>query len=97
MRKGGINWDTCCYSIGHLDEAVDAYNQVRALGTISDDQDMLAVAYGNLGFVYEMRGDLAQAEAMYRKALELNEALGHKKGMANAYNNLGNVYQMRGT
>ena len=37
-----------------------------------------------------------QAEAMYRKALELNEALGRKEGIAGAYGNLGIVYQSRG-
>ena len=31
---------------------------------------------------------------MYRKALELNEALGRKEGMANQYGNLGIVYQI---
>ena len=38
----------------------------------------MASAYGNLGTVYQIRGDLTQAEAMYRKALELSETLGHK-------------------
>jgi protein O-GlcNAc transferase len=84
------------YHIGYLDEAVDAFNQVRALGTVSDDQEMLAVAYGNLGIMYEEREDLTQAEAMHRKALELYEALGQKAGMALAYSHLGNVYQRRG-
>ena len=37
-----------------------------------------------------------QAEAMYRKALELNEALGRKEGMANNYDTLGSVYESRG-
>ena len=82
--------------IGQLDKAIEAYNQVRALGTKSSDQITLAIAYGNLGVVYQTRGDLAQAEAMHRKALELNEALGRKKGIAHAYNNLGIVYRVRG-
>ncbi len=39
---------------------------------------------------------LAQgSEAMYRKALEHNEALGNKEGMADAYNNLGVFYSIR--
>jgi tetratricopeptide (TPR) repeat protein len=33
---------------------------------------------------------------MYKKALEIEEALGHKAGVAIAYGNLGLVYRMRG-
>ncbi len=40
---------------------------------------------------------LAQgSEAMYRKALEHNEALGNKEGMAINYANLGILYKARG-
>jgi tetratricopeptide (TPR) repeat protein len=52
------------YRTGQLDKAADAYNQVNALGTMSGDQNMLATAYANLGNVYQVRGDLDQAEAM---------------------------------
>jgi protein O-GlcNAc transferase len=31
----------------------------------------IAIAYSNLGIVYRIRGDLDQAEAMYRKSLIL--------------------------
>ena len=33
---------------------------------------------------------------MYRKSLEIDEALERKAGMANQYGNLGNLYQTRG-
>ena len=33
---------------------------------------------------------------MYRKALEIVQALGHQEGMANAYSNLGVVFWIRG-
>ncbi len=56
----------------------------------------LANAYGNLGIVHQRRGNLDEAEAMYRKALDLYEELGHKEGMARDYGNLGIVHQRRG-
>ncbi|CAD7854497.1 MAG: hypothetical protein [Olavius algarvensis Gamma 1 endosymbiont] len=37
-----------------------------------------------------------EAEAMYRKGLALNEALGRKEYMAAIYGNLGILYQTRG-
>ena len=52
--------------------------------------------YGNLGNVYQTRGELDQAVEYYLKALDLNEVLGRKQNMANDYDNLGVVYQIRG-
>ena len=82
--------------IGRLDEAIGAYNRVRALGAERGDQDALAMAYGNLGSVYLARGNLTQAEDMLRKALAHHEAVGQKKSIATGYGNLGIVYDMRG-
>ena len=49
--------------------------------------------YGNLGNLYETREKLSQAEEMYQKALELNQALGRKQGIANISFNLGLLYK----
>ena len=65
----------------------------EALGRKEED---VGVAYGFLGILYQTHGDLAQAEAMHKKALKLYEALRRKEGMAAAYGNLGRVYQTRG-
>ena len=40
----------------------------------------MANAYGNLGNIYQTRGDLDRAEDMYQKALKLNEELGQQGG-----------------
>ncbi|MCI5114003.1 MAG: tetratricopeptide repeat protein, partial [Candidatus Electrothrix sp. AX1] len=42
-----------------------------------------AINYGNLGNVYLTRGDLDKAEEMYRKSLNISEALGLKEASAN--------------
>ena len=56
----------------------------------------MAADYGNLGNVYQTRGELDKAVEFYQKALQLHEALGSKEGMAINYANLGLVYQTRG-
>ena len=56
----------------------------------------MASDYGNLGILYQNRGELDRAEEMYRKSLEIDEALGRKEGMASNYGDLGNLYQIRG-
>ncbi|MEM6560515.1 MAG: tetratricopeptide repeat protein [Planctomycetota bacterium] len=81
------------YLRGRLDEAHDAFQRVAELATGDADR---AVAYGNLGIVYLVRGDLREAELMHRKSLELNEQVGRPEGMASDYGNLGNVYRVRG-
>jgi tetratricopeptide (TPR) repeat protein len=56
----------------------------------------MASNYGNLGLVYQTRGNLDKAIEFQQKALKLNEDLGRKKGMAINYGNLGNIYKLQG-
>ena len=80
--------------MGRLDESIVAHQKVMALGEKNADRELTAVALGNLGIVYEIRGALSEAEAMYRQALALDEAFGNKAGMASDYGNLGIVYHI---
>ena len=41
-----------------------------------EDRRWIAAAYGNLGLIYQGRGDLDQAEEMQRKSLAIHEQLG---------------------
>ncbi len=81
---------------GALDDAIQAFKKVLALGNRARDKSVIAMATGNLGLIYEMRCDLDKAEEHFRKALALYDELGNKEGMANVYCNLGNIYQTRG-
>ncbi|MBW8035338.1 MAG: tetratricopeptide repeat protein [Planctomycetes bacterium] len=67
----------------------------RGLEMIESGSSREAMLYGNLGIVYQMRGDLGKAEEMHKKSLEINENRGRLEGMANDYGNLGIVYQTR--
>ena len=81
-------------TLGLYDEAEVLSRQ--ALKLVSPGSAAEAAVAGNLGNVYQTRGDLDQAEAMHRKSLAIEEKLGRLKGMAIAYGNLGIVYQTRG-
>lgn len=61
-----------------------------------EPQQAVAAAYSNLAIVHQTRGEFDQAEVLYKKALEVHEALGHRDSMARDYNNLGYVYWSRG-
>ena len=82
--------------IGNLQYAERAYKEVRDTCIASKNRQGSAAAYGNLGNIYQTRGDLARAEKMHKKSLKLDRELGSKEGMANQYGNLGNVYRIRG-
>lgn len=55
-----------------------------------------AALLGNLGIVLFTRGELAEAEAKFRKSLELNKQQARVDGMAANYGNLGHVLLTRG-
>ena len=83
---------TLSMRVGELDDAIAAYSKVLALG----EAHAIAAAYGNLGSVYKIRGDLDKAIDFYQKSLVMTEELGDMEGMAMDYGNLGNVYATRG-
>ncbi len=87
-----------CYDplirLGLLDSAI-ALSE-RALGYIDKGSGEEAAILGNLGLIYLTRGDMAKAERMIIKALEIEEKLGRLEGMAIQYGNLGVIYRTRG-
>ncbi len=81
--------------VGHLDEAIQAYEQVRRLSELAQNQVGMALAYSSMGVVYTLRGELDRAEQLHRQALALEEARNRREGMARDYSNLGNIYRIR--
>jgi len=59
-------------------------------------KEIMAINYGNLGLIYQTKGELDKAKEMHNKALEINKRLGRLEGVANQYGNLGAVYKKRG-
>jgi tetratricopeptide (TPR) repeat protein len=62
--------------VGQLKEAGATQLKALELDEALGSQEGMAADYGNLGIVYEDRGDLVQAEAMYKKALALYTEVG---------------------
>jgi tetratricopeptide (TPR) repeat protein len=56
----------------------------------------MAISYHQLGRLAQLRGQLDEAEAWYRKSLEIEEKLGDRPGMARGYHQLGRLAQLRG-
>jgi tetratricopeptide (TPR) repeat protein len=93
-------------NISELDQAFVLWTELRKTAetmilsaevkTARDGQKFMAIVLGNMGLVYDTKGDLDKALEMYEKALALNLELGSKVGIANQYGNKGNVYFTKG-
>ncbi|MEH0021947.1 MAG: tetratricopeptide repeat protein [Desulfobacter sp.] len=60
------------------------------------DKEGMVSLYGNMGIIYQTRGDLEQSLEVYQKSLQISRELGSKEDMASLYVNIGIVYQTRG-
>ncbi len=59
----------------------------------AQDKMMLSFFYNSLGFMYDHKGDLVKAEALYRKALNFNKAEGFEAKNAVTLNNISEIYE----
>jgi len=84
------------YRTGDLDSAFIALKKWLSLSGADNNTKLTAMALERLGILYQIRGELDQAEEMCQKSLAINKTLGDKNGMAGNYNNLGNLYKIRG-
>ena len=80
--------------LGRLSQAEAMYERAGEFAT-PENRKWESKSLNGLGLIYQIRGDLDQAEAMLRKSLEIDEELGNREGMATAYGNLGLIYQAR--
>jgi len=82
-----------------LDEAEAAYTAILQYLVESgrtDAEPKIATAYHELGMIYQERGQYDEAEAWYRKALEIRERRGLERDAASDYHQLGNICLLRG-
>jgi tetratricopeptide (TPR) repeat protein len=79
---------------GRTREAGDAFRHILKLNP--SDLKWKAIAYGNLGLVLDITGDLAGARKYHLKSLLLNEELGRSEGIAQAQNSLSVIAQREG-
>ena len=81
---------------GLLDSFIADHLTALAIEKKLGNKERMAILCGNIGNVFQIRGELDKAMEMCRKALALDEEVGNKKGMASHYGNMGIVYQIRG-
>lgn len=82
--------------LGNFDTALCL--SLRALAKVRRSSMEEAVLLSNLGLIhYSKQGNLAEAERMHLRALEIDARLGRLEGIGTEYGNLGLVYLSRGS
>lgn len=56
----------------------------------------LADALNNIGYVYDIKGDIPRALEYYNKSLMIQEETGYQEGMVSSLNNIGYIYMNKG-
>jgi len=79
---------------GFLDAAISMSE--RALDYVKRGSKWEAAVMGNLGGIYERRGELDKAETIQKKALRIDEEHESPEGMALRMGSLGQIYRMKG-
>nr|QNO54632.1 photosystem I assembly protein Ycf3 [Methanosarcinales archaeon ANME-1 ERB7] len=78
------------YTWGELEQALYAWSHLLER-TKDKDKKWESIARGNIGNVYQIKGELDKALDYFEKALKLSEGLGIKEVMAVQLRNIGNV------
>ena len=78
-------WNRWDQALGSWKDALDAAEKAK-------DEEGQAVALGNLGLVYQDKGEWDKAIEFYNKSLKIKEKIGDEHGMAQTFNNLAIVY-----
>jgi tetratricopeptide (TPR) repeat protein len=86
----------CFLSTSRLKEAEEQYREAETAARESADKEGLSTSLGNIGIVYQIKGDLDKALENYQQALKIHREIGDRYGEANSLGNLGNVYQIKG-
>ncbi|MGB8658647.1 MAG: tetratricopeptide repeat protein [Candidatus Zixiibacteriota bacterium] len=84
------------HALKRFEEAEDSYQEALRIGKTIDDEEGEAAALGNIGLIYQARGDLDQALKYLEEALEIHGKIIFREGEASDLGNIGLIYQAKG-
>ncbi len=85
-----------CYILGEWDKGIEYYNQLIKLSTELGDNELLLVAYQNLGLIFLNRNDWDEALKNLEQGITISKELDNKQGLAEIYYQLGSLNENKG-
>jgi transcriptional regulator with XRE-family HTH domain len=76
--------------------AADPIGVCKAFIAAPSPEERRPSNHSNLGLIHQAKGQLAEAEAQFRKALGLAKALGNKETIADQFAKLASLYERQG-
>jgi len=86
----------CYYTSGRQALALENYEESLKLAREFDDKQGEANALGNIGAIYQIKGDLDQALKYHQEALKIHKEIGFREGEASDLGNIGLIYRAKG-
>ena len=77
-------------------KALDIFHLAHSIAEQVGDKALIAMALGNIGFIYFSQGDYGHALEIYQRILAQFEALEHKAGIAATLTGIGLVHDTQG-
>ena len=92
LRNASI-WN---YHIGRFDTAHYWAERMREYAVEIGDRKTEAQAYNDIGVLYKVRGDIAEAKVNYSEALGIRREIGDERGVSQSLMNIGIIYKNLG-
>ncbi|OHD18554.1 MAG: hypothetical protein A2086_01970 [Spirochaetes bacterium GWD1_27_9] len=90
-----INTAKKAENIHKFDIALELYNKALSISQKIGNANEIANNYGNIGIIYQKKGDLDSSLFYYQQALEIAKKIGDDKIIVSAITNIGLVYQYK--
>jgi tetratricopeptide (TPR) repeat protein len=84
------------YSISKLEKSLEYYEKAIDICSKNNLKYEYSVISGNVGTIYQDKGDLDSALKYQKEALEIHKEIGYTQGVANSLGNVGLIYQNKG-
>jgi tetratricopeptide (TPR) repeat protein len=84
------------YSISNISQSLNYYEKALRIAKKLDNPQNVSAVLGNIGLIYQDKGDLDKALKYYKEALEIDKEIVYTQGVATNLGNIGNIYKNKG-
>ena len=80
------------YAISNLELSMEYYQKSEKLARENNLNFEISAILGNIGLIYQDKGDLDQALKYQKESLQIQKEIGHTQGIASSLGNIGLIY-----